>query len=294
MPQGFVLGPLLFLIYIKDLHNIIIYSNIHHFADDTNLLCASKSIKDINRKVNFDLKNIIYWLKANKISLNADKTELILFRSKNKVITKNPNFQISCQKIHPLTQTKCLSITLDENLKFEKHMELLKTKLNRANGLLSKIRHLVSKNLLRTIYFAIFDSNLRYGCQILGQKDSREFKSITTVQNKGLWILNFKGPLEHSSQLYKNSKILKLIDLIKLNNILFTYGQINSNLPNALENYFQLKRQQHNHFRRGKLLNVPQVNTSLYGSNSITLPAIRDWNALHGQSGLELIIAPSR
>ena len=117
---------------------------------------------------------------------------------------------------------------------------------------------------------------------------------MTTVQNKGLRILNFKGPLEHSSPLYKNSKILKLIDLIKLNNILFTYGQINSNLPNALENYFQLKRQQHNHFRRGKLLNVPQVNTSLYGSNSITLPAIRDWNALHGQSGLELIIAPSR
>ena len=64
-------------------------------------------------------------------------------------------------------------------------MELLKTKLNRANGLLAKIRHLVSKNLLRTIYFAIFDSHLRYGCQIWGQKDSQEFKGITTVQNKG-------------------------------------------------------------------------------------------------------------
>ena len=69
-------------------------------------------------------------------------------------------------------------------------MELRKTKLNRANGLLAKIRHLVSKNLLRTIYFAIFDSHLRYGCQILGQKDSQELKSIPTVQNKGLQILN--------------------------------------------------------------------------------------------------------
>ena len=171
VPQGSVLGPLLFLIYINNLHNIVTYSDIHHFADVTNLLYASKSIKDINRKVNFDLKNIIHWLRANKISLNADKTELILFRSKNKVITKNQNFWISGQKIHPLTQTKYLGITLDENLKFKKHMELLKTKLNWANGLLAKIRHLVSKNLLRTIYFAIFDSHLRYGCHIWGQKD---------------------------------------------------------------------------------------------------------------------------
>ena len=124
----------------------------------------------------------------------------------------------------------------------------------------------------------------------LGQKDSQEFKSITTVQNKGLRILNFKGPLEHSSPLYKNSKILKLIDLIKLSNILFVYDQIN-NLPNAFESYFLLKRQQHNHFTRGNTLNVPQVNTSLYGSNSITVSAIRDWNALHGRSELELIIS---
>ena len=173
-------------------------------------------------------------------------------------------------------------------------MELLKTKLNTANGLLAKIRHLVSKNLLRTIYFAIFGLYLWYGCQIEDKKkDSREFKSITTIQNRGLWILNFKGPLEHSSPLYKSSKILKLIDLIKLTNILFVYDQINNNLPNTFENYFQLKGQQHNHFTRGKILNLPQVNTSLYGSNSITLSAVRDWYALHGQLGLELIISPS-
>ena len=73
------------------------------------------------------LKDIIHWLRANKISLQADKTELIW--SKNKVITKNLNFRISDQKIHPLTQTKYLAITLDENLKFKKHMELLKMKL---------------------------------------------------------------------------------------------------------------------------------------------------------------------
>ena len=168
-------------------------------------------------------------------------------------------------------------------------MELLKTKLNRANGIIVRIRHFLNKNLLRAIYLAIFDSYLRYGCQIWGQKDSQEFKNITVIQNKGLQMLNFKGQLEHSIPLYKNSKILKLMDLIKLSNTLFVFDQINNNLPNTFENYFQLKRQQHKHFTRGKILNVPQINTAHYGFNSIILSDLRDWNVLHGQSGLELI-----
>ena len=82
------MGPLLFLIYINDLNNAVQHSDIHHFADDTNILYASKSLKDINYKINHDLKNIVDWLRANKISLNSGKTELVLFRTKNKHINK--------------------------------------------------------------------------------------------------------------------------------------------------------------------------------------------------------------
>ena len=99
VPQGSVLGPLLFLVYINDLHNVVQYSDIHHFADDTNLLYSSKSLKHINKKVNFELKNIFHWLRTNRISLNTSKTDLILFRSKRKQITKYLNFRISGQKI---------------------------------------------------------------------------------------------------------------------------------------------------------------------------------------------------
>ena len=99
VPQRSVLGLLLFLLYINDLHNVVQYSDIHPIADDTNLLYSSKSLKDINKKVNFELKNIVHWLRANKISLNTSKTDLILFRSKRKQITKHLNFRISGQKI---------------------------------------------------------------------------------------------------------------------------------------------------------------------------------------------------
>ena len=80
VPQGSVLGPLLFLIYINDFSISVKNSMLHHFADDTNLLCINKSLKVLCKKVNFDLKGITDWLNANRISLNVNKTEFIIFR----------------------------------------------------------------------------------------------------------------------------------------------------------------------------------------------------------------------
>ena len=74
LPQGSVLGPPLFLIYINDLNGVVNFSKVHHFADDTNILYTSNSLKDMNRQVNRDLKSIAEWLKANKIFLNSGKT----------------------------------------------------------------------------------------------------------------------------------------------------------------------------------------------------------------------------
>ena len=87
---------------INDLNGAVTHSNVHHFVDDTNMLYISTSLKDTNRKVNNDLRYIVEWLRANKISLNSGKTELIIFRFKNKNITKKMNFRISGQNINIL------------------------------------------------------------------------------------------------------------------------------------------------------------------------------------------------
>ena len=81
VPQGSVLGPLLFLIYINDLNSAIKFLYIHHFAGDANILYRNHSLKKINQRINFDLKNIVEWLRANRIALNTTKTEIVLFRT---------------------------------------------------------------------------------------------------------------------------------------------------------------------------------------------------------------------
>ena len=113
VPQGSVLGPLLFLIYINDLNQAMKFSRVHHFADDTNLLLVDNSLKKIKKNINHDLKLLTAWLRANRISLNTSKTEIFLFRPKSKRnITKHLNFRISGKYISRKTQVKYVGLTI--------------------------------------------------------------------------------------------------------------------------------------------------------------------------------------
>ena len=160
---------------------------------------------------------------------------------------------------------------------FKYHLRNFKLKLNRANCLLSKIRYYVKFPLLR---YALFDSHLRYGCQIWGQTRSEYVESIEKTQNKEIRILNFKDPREEAKNLYKKSKIYKVRNVIIIANYRFAYGQLQEKLPENFSDCFTLNTQPHHHNTRGNKLIVPNVNTNRYGSNSITLKAIKQWNEL--------------
>ena len=148
VPQGSFLGPLLFIIFINNLHQAIEKSSVHHFADDTNLLLIDKSLKKINKYISRDLKCIVDWIRA-KLSLNTSKTEIVLFKTRNKIITKCLNFCISRQKIELSKSVKYLGIILQDDLSWNLHLSQLCKKLSQGIGLLSKNQILYAKTFTK-------------------------------------------------------------------------------------------------------------------------------------------------
>ena len=96
---------------------------MHHFADDTNLLYLGKSIKKLNKLVNYDLKNLLYWLNANKISLNVKKTELVIFKSKRKHFDGEIKLKLSRKRLFPTGTVKYLEVKIDGNLSWNSHLD---------------------------------------------------------------------------------------------------------------------------------------------------------------------------
>ena len=154
------------ILLINDLHEAVEFSSVHHFADDTNPILTDKSMKKIDKHINRSLKLVAEWIRANRLSLNTSKTELVIFKPKNKIITKYLNYRIRGQKIKPSSQVKYLRIILKDDLDWNSHLTKLIKKLSRSIGLLSKVRYYVPKHFLRTIYHSIFNSHLIYASEI--------------------------------------------------------------------------------------------------------------------------------
>ena len=190
VPQGSVLGPLLFLIFINDLNIAIKNSETFHFADDTCLLNIKDSIKKINKVVNKDLKFLIQWLHANKISLNVAKTEVIIFRRKKKQLDFDLNLKICGKKLQASSYVKYLGIYLDQYLDWSPHVNHLSHKLVKANAMLCKLRHYVNEATIKSIYYAIFHSHLSYVCTAWGQNLNPKHR-INLLQKKAMQTISF-------------------------------------------------------------------------------------------------------
>ena len=142
---------------------------MHHFADDIDLLNFNNCVKSINKQVNYDLKNLSNWLKANKISLNVGKTELVLFTSSKKQLDCDLKIKLNGKRLNETDSVKYLGIQIEKRLTWKKHINHVALKLNKATAMLSKSRHALDIKTLRSVYYAIYESHLCYASHVWAQ-----------------------------------------------------------------------------------------------------------------------------
>ncbi len=187
VPQGSVLGPLLFIIYTNDLPHSLIHSKCILFADDTTVYSSSPNIKDVVSSVENDLSILHDWFCANKLSLNVNKTNFMIFSPKS--ANKYPNLtkiNLGNQIIERVNCAKFLGIHIDDELQWDKHIQFLSCKLSSGAYAINAVKRILSRYNLKQLYYSLFHSHLSYGILLWGSAYKYRLHKIEVSQKKAI------------------------------------------------------------------------------------------------------------
>ena len=192
VPQGSVLGPLLFLIYINDLPLSSSKLAFYLFADDTNIYCESESPDQLQSLVNRELKKVKMWLEVNKLPLNIDKTNFIIFKSPQHPLPETVSIKIGKFPIKRTCYVKFLGVLLDENLSWKYHLTELSKKLARTCGMFFKVRHFLPINISVCLYNSLFSPFLQYGILVWGLTYETHINPVFLLQKRVIRAIAFE------------------------------------------------------------------------------------------------------
>ena len=283
IPQGTILGPLLFLIYINDLPNCLQYSQPRMYADDTNLPFASNSINNIEIKLNDDLVRVNEWLIANKLTLNSSKTEFMLIRSRQRLSTFQtvPSLSIGDNLINQVKYTKSLGVFLDCNLSWNIHIDKLCKKIASGIGALKRIRRFVPYYTLLSIYKSLLQPHFDYCSVVWGNCSKTLSSKLQKLQNRAARILTYSSFDANADTLIEKLGWKKLNSQRQMHKAIMVYKSLNGLAPQYLRDKFVHRNNISNYSLRDteNKLAIPLPRTN-YMKNSFSYPGAVLWNSL--------------
>ena len=266
IPQGSVLGPLLFNILINDItqastkFDFIMYADDSHDTTLTSTLVNFGGVNDValaslERELNQEITKVSSWLLSNKLTLNAAKSKSMIFFKVPKVVPRL-NLTIAGNPIEQVNEFNFLGNTLDQNITWKPHITKVAIKIARVIGVLHKFKHIFPQHILLTIYNSSIKPHLIYGLYLWGLNCKR----LTILQKKAVRILAFRPYISHSTPIFKNLKILKLEDLYTMQLYKFYYKYTNNLLPSYFNSFTPYYNNENlNHDLRYRILRLPMT-----------------------------------
>ena len=278
VPQGSVLGPLLFNIFINDLMFIAEYSNICNFADDNTIYCHGNNISVLNRTLQKEVSFFLKWFQNNQLVANPDKFQLMYLGSVCNEVDKLPKLMLHDIEIKPKASVKLLGVIIDNKLNFNEHISKICKTASQNTNCLARIRNCISVKQSRLLYNAYIKSAFGYAPLVWMFCQKTSYKKIENIQKRALRLVF----LEHEKSLNEicDSHEEMNIHSMHLCSLATEIFKIFLNLnPSFMSELFVRKDPIYN-LRKSNLLKLPQAKTSKYGTFSGFFQGCLFWNSL--------------
>ena len=218
VPQGSILGPLLFLIYINDFTQSSDFFSMRLFADDTSLTASAKNIDELLFEINKELPNIYDWLCANKLTLNLRKTKHLIFHPRQKV-DYNLLFPLSIagQCLEQVSKIEYLGIYIDSHLSWHDHIDYVCDRVSKSINIMTKIKSYLGNQC----YYSLVYPHLIYGSLLRGNNYDNPLSQLIRLQNKAVRIMNDVPLRDHITPHYVHLGLLNFVILLKCTIVCF-------------------------------------------------------------------------